>query len=120
MKALECFHLATADSGHYQLHINEFVDGFRGALPEARGELINDPLPSQEGRMEGLIAAVVSSLCRECDMPAPAWVGNTSSDEPFFVLPAKSFAMRVRLMIESPPAFRIRRVFVPENYLSRA
>ena len=99
--------------------VNAFVDEFRRASRDQREAMIADG-PQQPGKREGLIAAVVSALCREAEMEPPAWVREIYSPEPFFAFPARSFALRVRLMLESPPPFRIRNIFVPENYLARA
>lgn len=119
MTILDWLARARREPGHTQLLVNAFVDAFRRASLEQRVAMITEG-PEANGRLEGLASSVVSHLCRETGVPAPAWVMRVRSSEPFFVLPAKGFALRVRLMLESPPAFRIRNVFVPENYLSRA
>lgn len=119
MTVTELLRIAHDDRANFQLHLNEFVDGFRSAPARERPAMIADG-PSQPGRFEGLIAAVVSALCRETATTPPDWVTHVHSPEPFFVFPARGFALRLRLMLESPPPFRSRNVFVPENYLARA
>ena len=119
MTARELIETCVADASTAQRYINAFIDEFRRASTEGRAALMAEA-PMTEGRWAGLVAAVLSGLCREVGQPVAPWVATTGSPEPFFVFPARTYAMRIRLMLESPPPFKIRRVFVPENYLSRA
>jgi hypothetical protein len=117
MTVLECLRLARESVPARA--VNAFVDDFRRSSEEDRRAMVRGPVAG-DGPLEGLLSAVVSALCREYNIPAPPWVETVRSREPYFPFPARSYAMRVRLLVESPVAFRVRNVFVPENYLSRA
>jgi len=119
MTARELIEHCRADERTAQLHISAFIDAFRRGTFAERQRLMEES-PVTEGSWEGLVAGVLSALCREFAEPVAPWVALTGSPNPFFAFPARSYAMRMRLMIESPAPFRIRRVFVPQNYLSRA
>lgn len=119
MNAADLCHACLESQELADLFVRDFVDTFRRSNATTRSALVASG-PLQNGRWEGLVSAVVSALCRETATPVPGWVFHVKSPEPFFAFPAQSYAMRVRLMLESPVPFRMRNVFVPSTYLSRA
>src|SRR5512140_238587 len=114
MTIADCLVQARLLGEDYQLAINSFVDEFRRSSVKVKQALVATPI-AQGQWLEALLAAVASYLCHEAGTPQPSWVEYVTSPVPYFILPARSFAMRVRLLLESPPPFRNRGVFVPED-----
>lgn len=73
------------------------------------------------GRVQdAYLAATAEELARRFDLPLPAWTfgEHRQLHRPWFATPLA--ALRAVLLLESPPAFRARNLFITENALSRA
>ena len=73
------------------------------------------------GRVQdAYLAATAEELARRFDLPVPTWTAcdQRALHKPWFATPLA--AVRAVLLLESPPAFRARNLFVSENALSRA
>jgi len=102
--------------------ISEFLDEFYAEPLAARvaeeprrlTELLND-----EGLADAYLAGIAEHLSRQYKMRPPAWVfgpGRVLAN-PWFAL--KSHGGRMCMLIESPPAFRERNIFISANALTR-
>jgi hypothetical protein len=101
-----------------------FLDGFYAA-PSAASlagtPALLAPQFGDTGRVQdAYLAATAEELARRFDLPMPSWtVGeHRQLHRPWFATPLA--ALRAVLLLESPPAFRARNLFVSENALSRA
>lgn len=70
--------------------------------------------------LDAFLAAVAHDLANRAGWPAPAWAFGEARylRRPFF--PIRAAAFRATLLLESPPPFRARNLFVTANALSRA
>lgn len=101
-----------------------FLDGFY-AMPSAYA-LQREPSSlavrsAELGPVQDVyLAATAEELAREFKLPLPIWVDAESRKlhRPWFA--SSLSAMRAVLLLESPPAFRSRNLFVSENALTRA
>ena len=101
-----------------------FLDEFYGAPNAAALSDTPTLLAPQFGDLGGVqdayLAATAEELARRFELPMPAWtVGEQRQlHRPWFA--TSLAALRAVLLLESPPAFRARNLFVSENALSRA
>ena len=103
--------------------VADFLHHFQGhpsfdSLAE-EPELFADRFP--EGRIaDCYLAAIAVELATQLGHPRPAWAQHPRrfSREPWFASPGPH--MRALLLLESPPGFRERNLFVTANALSVA
>ncbi len=101
-----------------------FLDEFYAAphaLALEAAPVMLAPLFGEIGRVQdAYIAATAEELARRFSLPPPSWTVGEDRQlrRPWFATPLA--ALRAVLLLESPPAFRSRNLFVSENALSRA
>ncbi len=113
----------TADGDSFDRCLANFLDHFYSAPNAAALHETPALLASQFGELghvqDAYLAATAEELARAHDFPAPEWTGDQARElrRPWFASPLA--ALRAVLLLESPPAFRSRNLFVSENALSR-
>ena len=117
--------VADASSSYrdFGYHVADFLHHFQGhpsfdSLAE-EPQLLADQFP--EGHVaDCYLAAIAVELATQLNHPRPAWAQHPLrfSHEPWFASPGPH--MRALLLVESPPGFRERNLFVTANALSVA
>jgi hypothetical protein len=107
--------------GNRDSMLREFLDEYYVAPAADRARMLEDepPLLPDDDRANAYYAAVAEHLAMSDGLRAPAWVQSTARflRRPFF--PAGLESLKATLLVESPPAFRRRMIFVDRNPLYR-
>lgn len=101
---------------HWRIGLMDFVDDVRRRKdPRA----IAESFDFAEGtRLTALLAAVIDQLCLELAWEPPEWTARVPpAPRAWFV--SEMDSLKAIALVESPPAFKARRVFVLENFLHR-
>lgn len=114
----------SAGGESFNLCLANFLDEFYAAPNAARLSTVPNllaPILGEPGRVQdAYLAAVAEQLAYTHGFPIPSWVSNENRKlhRPWFA--SQLAGLRAVLILESPPAFRARNLFVSENALSRA
>lgn len=92
-----------------------FVDDFRYHKdPRA----VAESFALTDRRLDALLASTAETLCDELGISGPVWLAEVpAAPEPYFVGGLES--LKAISIVESPLRFRLRKIFVLENFLSR-
>lgn len=105
-----------SDPDNWVIHLMDFVDDFRfHKNPIALAE----PFRLTDERWDALLASAASYLCCELGISTPQWLWSVPAcKHPWFVSGLEN--LKAIALVESPLHFRMRKIFVLENFLSRA
>ena len=104
------------DPDHGMIHLMDFVDDFRHTKDPAA---IAKPVKFSDEHWNALVASTLEYLCRELKIEPPSWVRSVPAcRDPWFVSGMEN--LKAIALVESPLPFRLRKIFVLENFLSRA
>ncbi len=108
--------LVDADPENWALYLMNFVDDFRRSRDS---RVLEEPFAPGNDRSAALLASTAESLCDEMYLDAPEWLSRVpAAVEPYFVSGLEN--LKAISLVESPIRFRLRKIFVLENFLTRA
>lgn len=106
---------ARLDPTNWSVYLMDFVDDFRYHKNPAA---IEEPIPTGNAQLDALLASTAEYLCDELGLRIPDWLASVpASPMPWFVSGIES--LKAIALAESPLRFRIRKIFVLANFLSR-
>ena len=114
----------TIEGDSFDRCLANFLDEFYaapGALALTRSPALLAPAAGDLGHVQdAYLAATAEELARHFSLPTPGWTADETRKlhRPWFASPLAG--LRAVLLLESPPAFRARNLFVSENALLRA
>ncbi len=100
---------------HWRVWLMDFVDDFRYYK---NAEMIAESFKPDNEQIDALLASTVEYLCDELKIEIPCWVNDIpSTTEPYFVSGLEN--LKAISIVQSPLRFKMRNIFVLENFLSR-
>jgi hypothetical protein len=104
-----------ADERNWSVFLMDFVDDFRYHRNPAA---IAESIPYTHPQLDPLLASTAEKLCDELGIECPMWLASVPAcKDPWFVSGMEN--LKAIALAESPLRFRIRKIFVLENFLSR-
>lgn len=103
------------DPRWWKIALMDFVDDFRyHRNPTA----ISEPFDVGDQEKDAVLAGTIETLCDEMNITIPQWLRNIPAcSEPQFL--SRMENIKAFSLAESPVHFRVRKVFVCDNFLHR-
>ena len=103
------------DPRWWKIPLMDFVDDFRYYKDVSA---IREPFPLDDEKRDAVLASVIETLCDETGLQVPEWLDDVPAcRDPYFMAGMEN--LKAFAIVESPLRFRIRKIFVLENFLTR-